>query len=199
MSDTQDKNSAKLEELEWIRIFDPIHIPKNLVEQVRDKDWTVDKFYQYQKIVCLQRDGENIVVNPMNLLYVLADKNKIVRGFMWSVVDALSNCLVINTFSVDKNYWGLGNAVSFLEKKVKEIARGAQLSKIYWITNYPKHSEKFGFKRSKSVLMEYNMEEENGQNIHGGGRETGRSSKLDGSSADAIPEQHLIRTGTGSS
>jgi N-acetylglutamate synthase-like GNAT family acetyltransferase len=189
-------NSLKIEDLEWIRIFDPVHIPRYLVEQVRDKDWSVDKFYQYQKIINLQKDGSNVVINPMNLLFVLADKEKVIHGFMWAAVDALSNCLVINTFSVDKKYWGQGNAVSILEKKTKEIANGAKLSKIYWITNYPKHSEKHGFKRSKSVLMEYNMEEEDGQNICRGGRQTSRSSEFDGSGSDAISDEHITGSRT---
>lgn len=201
MEDLQDicvmlDNNLKIEDLEWIRIFDPIHIPRHLVEQVRDRDWSVDKFYQYQKIINLQKDGNNVVVNPMNLLFVLVDKEKVVHGFMWTAVDALSNCLVINTFSVDKHYWGQGNAVSILEKKTKEIAKGAKLSKIYWITNYPKHSEKHGFKRSKSVLMEYNLEEEDGQNNDGRGCQTSRTSKLDGSRADAVFDKPLAGSGT---
>lgn len=189
-------NNLKIEDLEWIRIFDPIHIPRYLIEQVRDRDWTVERFYQYQKTINLQKEGNNIVINPMNLLFVLADKEKAVQGFMWSAVDVLSNCLVINTFSIDKKYWCQGKAVSVVESKAKEIARGAKLSKIYWITNYPKHSEKHGFKRSKSILMEYNMEEENGQNIQGGGSEAGRASQFNGTGADAISDEHLIGSGT---
>lgn len=191
-------NNLKIDELEWIRIFDPIHIPKYLVEQVRDRDWSEERFYQYQKAINLQNNGGNVVLNPLNLLFVLADKQKVVKGFMWAAVDVLSNCLIINTFSIDKDYWGLGKAVGLLEKKAKEIAIGAKLSKIYWITNYPKHSERYGFKRSKSILMEYNLGEEDGKNIHGRRRQTGRTSKLDGSGADAVLDQHSAGIGSGS-
>lgn len=198
MSDSNLKIEHNVEDLEWIRIFDPVHIPRHLVEQVRDRDWSVDRFYEYQRTINLQRDGNNVTVNPMNLLFVLVDKEKKVCGFMWAAVDVLSNCLVINTFSVGKKYWGHGNAVSVLEKKAKEIASGAKLSKIYWITNCPRHSERHGFIKSKSVLMEYNMEEADGKNIHGGGRQTSRASEFDGSRSDGISNEHLAGVGASS-
>lgn len=190
-------NNSKIDELEWVRIFDPVHIPKHLVEQIRDRDWSVERFYQYQKAINLQSDGSNITLNPLNLLFVLVDKEKKVQGFMWSAVEILSNCLVINSFSIDKAYWNQGMAVEMLEKKAREIAVGAKLSKVYWITNYPKHSEKHGFKRSKSVLMEYNLEENHGQDNDGRGRQTNGNSRLARSGSDELSEQLADRTGSG--
>jgi N-acetylglutamate synthase-like GNAT family acetyltransferase len=192
-----DSNS-KIDELEWIRIFDPVHIPKHLIEQIRDRDWSVDRFYQYQASINFQKDGSSITLNPLNLLFVLVDKEKKVQGFMWSAIEVLSNCLVINSFSIDKAYWNQGQAVATLEKKAREIATGAKLSKIYWLTNYPKHSEKHGFKRSKSVLMEYNLEDNNGQDNDGRRRQTSGTSGLARSRSDEIFEQHSRRTGSSS-
>jgi hypothetical protein len=62
---------------------------------------------------------------------------------------------------MEKDWWGGGRAVNLLKEKAVEIAEGAKLKKVFWITNHPKHSKRFGFKQSKSVLMEYKIEEEN--------------------------------------
>ena len=46
-------------------------------------------------------------------------------------------------------------AVKLLSCKAKEILKECKLDRIVWFTNYPKHSEHYGFKRCRSVLMEY--------------------------------------------
>jgi len=145
----------KTDDLRWIRIFDPVHIPKKYVEQIKDRPYTVDKFYQYQKSACLQAEEGRIILDPTNLLFVIADAENLVRGFCWMVVDTLCNALVVQSFSMDPEYWCAGTCVPLLEKKAKEIQEGAQLDKVWWVTRSPKHSEKYGFKRSKHVLMEY--------------------------------------------
>lgn len=190
MSGTSDTSvgNLKTDKLEWIRIFDPIHIPRHLVEQIRNRDWSIDKFYQYQQHACVKNENGKLNLNPFNLLYVITDENRKVYGFMWSVIDPLSNCLVINSFSMEKGEWENGKCVSLLEEKCKEIAIGAKLDKVYWITNYPKHSEKHGFRRSKSILMEYDMKENShGQNDDGGGCEARRDSPTNGSEPIAVP------------
>ncbi len=141
--------------LRWVRIFDPDHIPIKYVEQIKDRQFTVEKFYTMQKMACIEQVDGKMVLNPCNLLYVLTNEENIVKGFCWMVVDPLSDSLVINSFSMDNEYWGNGKSVRLLEAKAKEIQEGAKLERIYWITRCPKHSEKYGFKRSKHILMEY--------------------------------------------
>lgn len=158
------KNS---DDLRWVRVFSPIHIPKYLVEQVRDRDYTVPDFYKYQELNCLIDGKDGPTLNPFNHLYVLVDEGNIVKGFLWFVVDPLSKDIIINTFSMDKEYWCSGKAVKKLSDHVKEILKKLKLKKVYWITNYPKHSERHGFKRSRSVLMEY-QEVKDGKNNDGG-------------------------------
>lgn len=156
------KTEINFDNLRFVRIFDPIHIPVELVEQIRDRKFTVERFYEYQKIVCLSTTPEGTFLNPLNLLFVIVNENNLVKGFLWAVVSPLSQDLVINTFSMHKDYWCKGEAVRLVEKKVKEIVKEAKLNNVFWITNYPKHSERFGFKRSKGVLMEYNQEDKDG-------------------------------------
>ena len=175
MSDKNSKISLH-DELEWVRIFDPVHIPRYLIEQIKDRNYSVDRFYQYLKIVCVEKQNGHVVLNPLNLLYVLVDKQKIVKGVFWGVIDTLGNSLVIQTFSMDDEYWGLGKAIKILENKAKEIQEGAQLDRVYWVTRCPKHSEKYGFKRSKKILMEYVG---HGRYSHGERCETSGESSID--------------------
>lgn len=154
----------KMEDLRWVRVFTPMHIPKYLVDQVRDRDFTVEDFFLYHENNCMQASEKGPTLNPFSHLYVLVDEENIVKGFLWFVVDPLSKDIVIQTFSMDKEYWFNGKAVSKLAKHIKDIRKKASLNKIYWVTNYPKHSERYGFKRSKGVLMEYSEEKENGSN-----------------------------------
>lgn len=165
-------NEVDFSKLKFIRIFDPVHIPHDLVEQVRDRKYTVDNFYKYQSVVCLSKTEHGTILNPLNLLFVIVNEAKKVIGFLWAVVSPLSQDLVVNTFSMKKEYWGKGQAVGLVEEKCKEILNQAGLSRVYWITNYPKHSERFGFKRSKGVLMEYNLGGENGRHDLGERRKT---------------------------
>ncbi len=164
--------------LNWVRIFDPVHIPRELVEQIKDRMYDIDKFYIYQKKACIIQDNDQVVLNPLNLLYVLTNEEGAVKGFCWMVVDALDDALVINSFSMHPDYWGNGKAVKLLEKKAIEIQEGAKLKKIFWITRCPRHSQKFGFKISKHTLMEY---------IGHGKDIDGKSSSADGESGSDDP------------
>jgi len=148
-------NEKSIENLKWVRIFDPVHIPKEYIDQIKHKEFTCEKFYEFISDIALISKEDGFVINPYNLLFVLVDDNNRTKGVLWMVIDNLANALVINTFSIDKEYWGNGSAVNFLKEKAIEIKEKENLSKIYWITRSPKHSEKFGFKRSKNTLMEY--------------------------------------------
>ena len=145
----------EIDELRWVRLFSPIHVPKYLVEQIKDKDFSVDDFFKYQELNCLIPGKESPVLSPFNHLYGMVDPENLVKGFLWFVIDPLSKDVVINSFSVDKEYWGKGKAVERLSDHVKEILKKLKLKKAYWITNYPRHSQKYGFRRSRGVLMEY--------------------------------------------
>ena len=166
----------KIDDLKWTRIFTPIHIPRYLIEQVRDREYSVDDFYKYHEINCAYR-GENneLKFNPFSHLYVLMNEENGVKGMVWFCIDPLTKDMIIQTFSIDKEYWCKGIAVKKLAEHIKSIREKGNLNKIYWVTNYPKHSERNGFKRSKSVLMEYVGEEntskqcveKNKENQHG--------------------------------
>lgn len=160
------KQPKDINELRWIRVFTPIHIPKKYVENISHRRYSVDDFFTYQEMICLRQTSEGPTLNPFSHLYVLANKENETKGFLWFVVDPLTKDIVIQSYSVDREYWGKG-AVEKLANHIKEIRKKANLNKIYWITDFPNHSKKYGFKPSSSILMEYS-EEENGTNIDGG-------------------------------
>lgn len=160
------KKTYALEELRWVRLFSPIHIPTYLIEQVRDRDYTTEDFFKFQDINCVIQRKDGPTLNPLNHLYALVDPENMVKGVLWFVIDPLSKDVIINTYSVDKEYWGKGEAVKRLSDHMKCVIKKLNLKKIYWLTRYPKHSERHGFKRARSVLMEY-TEDSDGKDTHG--------------------------------
>lgn len=149
-----------MKDLRWIRVFTPSHIPTYLVEQVKHRDYSVEDFYKYHESLCLWKTEDGPTLNPFSHLYVMGNKENLTKGFLWFSIDPLTRDLIIQTYSVDKEYWKEGGAVEKLCEFIKEIHRKGDLNKIYWITTYPKHSMRHGFKPSKAVLMEYSEEKE---------------------------------------
>jgi N-acetylglutamate synthase-like GNAT family acetyltransferase len=188
----------KIDDLKWIRIFTPSHIPKYLIEQVRDRDFTVEDFYKYHEINCTipSKDG-SLKLNPFSHLYVLGNEENEVKGVLWFCIDPLTKDIVVQTFSMDKDYWMKGIAVKKLANHIKDIRKKGNLKKIYWITNYPKHSERNGFKRAKAVLMEYNEEREVkiGKDTNGRHREEREHRSAD-ASTEQLPERSIGSSAT---
>ena len=92
-------------------------------------------------------------------LWALVDPENLVKGFLWFTIDSLSKNMVIQIYSVDSHYWGSKSAVLKLVEHMREMRTKGKMKKVYWITHFPKHSQKHGFVPSKAILMEYNEEE----------------------------------------
>lgn len=150
------KPIPSLDELVFVRLLDPIHIPAYLVEQIKDRMFEVDQFYRYQSVACVIHTPQGPELNATNMLYAIVhERLRQVKGFLWMVIDMLTNSLVVNNFSMDREYWGKGEALSLLEEKAKKVMKDLKLSRIVWITRNPKYCENKGFKRAKDVLMVY--------------------------------------------
>ena len=145
--------------LRWVRLITPVAVPRYLIDQIKFKDYTTDDFFKYQQLNCVIQDENGIHANPFNHLYALIDDENMIKGILWFVIDPLSKHMVINTYTVNKNIWQKeplkSKSVSKLSEFVKGIMKKLKIEKVYWITRYPKHSQKHGFKASKNVLMEY--------------------------------------------
>ena len=149
-----------MDELRWIRSTSPELIPRYLVEQIKHKDFSVDDFMKYQKNLTFVSTQDGVMLNPFSHLYYLANPENMIKGILWFCVDPLTKDVIIQTYSVDKEYSKTGGAVEKLTTLIKDIVIKGNLKKIYWITNHPRHSQRHGFKKSRSVLMEYCMDEE---------------------------------------
>ena len=168
MSESQSKE-VDYDSLGFIRIFTPMHVPKELIEQVRDRCFEVDDWYAYQEQMCTVTGPNGPMLNPYSLLYVVADEGNKVVGMLWCEINALSKVLIIQTFSMNIKYWGRGKAVKILSDKAKEICKECKLKKVTWSTNYPKHSERYGFERSRGVVMEWKNQQEKEDGKHDDG------------------------------
>lgn len=175
------KSPKSIEELTWIRVFTPIHVPDYLIEQIRDRDYSIEDFKKYQENACIINTPKGPTLNPLNHLHILVDKQSVPKGFVWFTINSLSKDIYINTFSIDKDYWFNGKAVEKLANFIKQIKKKANLNKVLWTTNYPKHSMRYGFKRSKAILMEYSGEEENGKSTDGRSESRGKCKSSDSS------------------
>lgn len=151
------------EDLEFVRIFTPHHIPRYLVEQIKHRDYEVDEFYVYLDAIGLRQTKEGPALNPFCHMYVLIDSNKIAQGFLWMTIDPLTKDLIIHNFSIDPKYWCKGKAIEKLTGFLKTLLNKIHIKKVYWTTNCPKACERYGFKASKFTLMEYSHGKSNGR------------------------------------
>lgn len=139
---TLDLNSLKFVKLKLPRL-----IPRELIEHVKGKTFTVDQFYEYQ---------EQQVDNPFNLLYALVDSSSVIIGYLWAEMNLLDSSLFVNTFSVSKEYWGNGIVLELAIKQIKELKDKLNAPRVFWVTTNSRYYEKKGFRRSRHVLMEFN-------------------------------------------
>ena len=194
-----DKDSKEIDfdSLRFIRIFTPMHIPKELIEQVRDREYSVEDWYKYQEVICLRQTDAGPQLNPLSLLYVIADDMNRVVGMLWCEIDSLSKTLVVQTFSMDKDYWCRGKAVGLLFRKGKEILEECNLKRCIWHTYYPKHSKRYGFKETKGAIMEWCAEEEEDGRFSDRKHETCGGRASGDSAADGLPEPSTTESGAG--
>ena len=146
---------SNIEDLKLIRIFDPILVPVYLIEQIKHRQHTVLDFYNYNQDNCFIFDGESARINPLNHLYVLVDALNKIKGVLWFTIDG--QMTTIELLSIDKEYWGKGDALAFIHKNIVDIVSPIGIKHLRIFTTNPKAYEKIGFTRSKHVIMELDI------------------------------------------
>lgn len=134
----------KLEDLEFVILKIPRCIPVELINSVKGRTFTPEQFYAYQ---------EANVKNPNNYLYVLVDSGKKIHGYLWFEQNSLDKSIFINTFSIDKAFWGKGAAIHFVVDFMKGLKKRLSAHQVIWCTTNPNYFKFIGFKASKQVLM----------------------------------------------
>lgn len=135
--------------LTFVRLKIPTLIPKNLIENVKGKTFSVEQFYDYQKAN---------VRNPHNHLYAMIDEKNKIHGYLWAETNVLDGSLLVHTFSITKDFWAKGEVISNVRPFLKQLKEKTKATHVFWITTNEKFFLKKGFKRSKNVLMEYNSD-----------------------------------------
>lgn len=141
----EEKNIA---DLEFVRLRIPRLIPGDLIEGVRGCEFSPEQFYKFQ-----EDQGDN----PYNYLYVLVDHERKIHGFLWAHINSLDGSIYVNMYSISKEYWGKGQAIEKVKEVLQQLVDKTNPPKIFWTTTNEKFFLKHGFKRSKNVVMEYNL------------------------------------------
>jgi len=135
-------------EISVIPIPDVRLIPRYLVDQVKDRVWTTDDFYEH--LLAMPPDDSNLLLG-------LIDKQNQVKGFVWLTIDTFQQLIFINTFSADPMYQRRNRLMKFITRYIKEMAKVIGIPKVIWAAKRTKALEKYGFAPSDWVLMEENV------------------------------------------
>ena len=136
--------------LRFIPVNDFSLIPRGLVEQIKPREYNVERLYEL---------GPEICRNPLNILGVFAPMDEsapdhgVVKGFLWAGVNPLDEKIHVYALSLARDRQGRGimnEARNILEK----IRVGKGLKGITFSTTRPRAFEKLGISRSPSILME---------------------------------------------
>lgn len=153
------KGKGNIDDLRWVRLWSSDIVPRYLFDQIAKREYDVDELYKFLQFNCLRRDVKLPTLNQDFHIEALVNKENVIMGFLWFTIEPLTKNVMIQIYSVDNHYWGSG-AVEKLVEHLKEFKKENNINKVFWITKFPKHSKKHGFKASKSVLMEYSEPEE---------------------------------------
>lgn len=155
-SPPKQEKLTNLEDLSFVRLIDPVHIPSYLVEQIKNRLFDIEKFYDYLKIACTYKTENGPILNNFVFLYAITNvKLRQVKGFLFMYMDILSNSLLISQFSIDKEYWNKGEAVNFMLSFAKQVMKELSASSIVWLTKNIKTCESLGFTRSGYTVMTF--------------------------------------------
>lgn len=156
MSDISDK----MTKLQILKVMTANHIPPYLIEHIKHRDFDPSQFLS--NLDSLMRIDE-ITLNPHVHVFVVADEKFHVVGFFWFTIDPFTWNAILENFVMDPEYWGQGKSIQLLIDYLKPLQKKLNIKKFYFNTRYPQVFEKYGFKRSKDILMEYKDGQSNGK------------------------------------
>ena len=148
MATATEEKGRQIEDLTFVRLRIPRIIPRDLIENVKGRTYTPEQFYTFQ---------EQQIDHPFNYLYALIDEDKKIQGYFWAEMNCLDGSLFVNTFSISKDYWGKGKAIEKVTEFLQDLVSKTHSPRVFWITTNEKFFLKHNFRRSKNVLMEYNL------------------------------------------
>lgn len=145
-----------INDLKFVRVINPLvfsRIPPELFEQIKKREWEVQRLYAY---------GPIFITNPFNFIWVMQDITLKIKGVLWATIDPIEDLVYLALLTVDLEYQkprgaAIKRAVEHLSafRDEYEKKEGIKLrKKIMALTQHPKPIERAGFTRSKRVMME---------------------------------------------
>ncbi len=127
---------------EFIRITDLERIPRYLFEQVKDRSWSIERFYRLLP---------SFLAVESHRFWAVENNGEVV-GVLWAVIDVLSEKLNVIVYSVNKDYQNsLGVALEFLRKTARELKLK---QKINWVTAEPEKIKEIGGQIPGTIMLE---------------------------------------------
>lgn len=131
-----------------LEIPDPRLVPRYLIDQIKEKTWETDEWY----------DWNLVNKNPDNVILGLVDYTHLVKGFVWITVDRFNKYVFINNLSLDKSLQFDKKLFKDIHRYVNALSAKLGMKRVFWISKRPKAFEAKGYKRSEYVLLEKEVE-----------------------------------------
>ena len=132
------------------RIFDANLIPRRLVEDDKERDFSVEEFYQVMP---------HYLSSPQTHVFLILSADREVIGYLWHDLNILGGEAFINTLSIDKRYRNGGQVL----KEIFDIFKGsfykAGIKKVKILSSRARRFEQMGFKRAPQVYLELDLQE----------------------------------------
>lgn len=119
--------------LKAVRLMDLCLIPRRLLEQIKLREWPVERFYALSG-----------PISQGGMVHGWVDSESLVRGFMWSNVSPLDMMLHVHLLSVDREYQRRGILADAVDL-CREIARFNKLTGIVAWTRGARAVSRLGF------------------------------------------------------
>lgn len=132
-------------QLTFIPVDNPHLVPPYLVEQIKGREFEVEKFYEVMPAM---------MNSPFVIFGVFANQDDDPKGFLLGSVSPMDEWLHVQMFSIDKEYQGKG-AIKEALGILKKVVVNNGLKGIYMATTRPKAFAKLGFTESNQTRMRY--------------------------------------------
>jgi len=141
--------------MKFIRIKDADLLPKRLVEDNKDRNYPVERFYQYMNTVLTDGQGN---FNPLEYLnLIIEEEHNEIIGYLWYSINILDNEVFINTISVDKAHRKNGEVLNQVLEELKTALESTDFDSVKTLSSRSAWHKKNGLVQSKYVLLEYKL------------------------------------------
>lgn len=141
--------------MKFVRVTTGDLIPKILVEDNKDRDYTVEEFYNLviPSLVC-----PNGKANDLEQISVIVDDlENVIIGYVWFSINILEKEIFLNTISVCKERRDGGAVLNWAFSSLKESFLKSNLKFVRTCSRTQAWHKKNGFVESKNVLLEYDL------------------------------------------